>query len=398
MDFNWSLLLIPIIAALVGWGTNYLALKMTFYPLEFRGWFVFGWQGVIPAKAPKLAKNVMELITGRLMDVEELFAQLDPKLIAKEMEPVMERLARDSVDKAMKKQIPFAWKIITNRKKEEIYENALSKLPDLVEDIFRHLKENAKEIFNIEALIEEELLKDKALLNRVFLKCGEKEFRFIERSGIYFGFLFGCIQMLIWNSFAYWWILPLGGLIVGFVTNWLALQLIFRPLKPYKIGSFTLQGLFIKRQAEVSEVYAKIFTEEILSTESIFDHMLRNNGAERLIDLTQEHLKEGFDGMTSNSDRIMFKLLTGSEKYFKIRDLIISDIVEVLPNSVRVLFGGNALRIDIKSSLEQNMKALSAEEFEGALHPIFQEEEWILIFIGAALGTLAGALQLLFLI
>ena len=28
---------IPIIAALIGWSTNWLALKMTFYPLEFWG-------------------------------------------------------------------------------------------------------------------------------------------------------------------------------------------------------------------------------------------------------------------------------------------------------------------------------------------------------------------------
>ena len=55
---NYAILLIPFISAIIGWGTNILAIKMTFYPLEFIGfqfgvkpigWSGFppiGWQGV----------------------------------------------------------------------------------------------------------------------------------------------------------------------------------------------------------------------------------------------------------------------------------------------------------------------------------------------------------------
>ena len=33
----WQYLSIPVIAALIGWSTNWLAIKMTFYPLEVLG-------------------------------------------------------------------------------------------------------------------------------------------------------------------------------------------------------------------------------------------------------------------------------------------------------------------------------------------------------------------------
>ncbi|MFB6350777.1 MAG: hypothetical protein ABEK29_03175, partial [Bradymonadaceae bacterium] len=55
-------LTIPFLAALVGWATNVIALKMTFYPLEFVGlppWF--GWQGIIPSKARKMANKAVDL-------------------------------------------------------------------------------------------------------------------------------------------------------------------------------------------------------------------------------------------------------------------------------------------------------------------------------------------------
>mgnify|MGYP007000240031 len=48
----WQYLSIPVIAALIGWSTNWLAIKMTFYPLEFIGKPpLLGWQGIIPSKA-----------------------------------------------------------------------------------------------------------------------------------------------------------------------------------------------------------------------------------------------------------------------------------------------------------------------------------------------------------
>ena len=40
--FNWYMLSIPVVAGIIGWGTNILALKMTFYPYNFIG---IRWKG-----------------------------------------------------------------------------------------------------------------------------------------------------------------------------------------------------------------------------------------------------------------------------------------------------------------------------------------------------------------
>ena len=63
----WQYLSIPVIAALIGWTTNWLAIKMTFYPLEFVGKPpLLGWQGIIPSKARKMAAISVDLLTQRL--------------------------------------------------------------------------------------------------------------------------------------------------------------------------------------------------------------------------------------------------------------------------------------------------------------------------------------------
>jgi len=39
------------------------------------------------------------------------------------------------------------------------------------------------------------------------------------------------------------------------------------------------------------------------------------------------------------------------------------------------------------------MQQLTEEEFEGVLRPAFQQDEWILITVGAILGFLVGEMQ-----
>ena len=45
---------------------------------------------------------------------------------------------------------------------------------------------------------------------------------------------------------------------MGYVTNWLALKLIFNPTHPHKVGPFTFQGVFLKRQYEASDRMAEL--------------------------------------------------------------------------------------------------------------------------------------------
>ena len=71
MDFVFNsatlgLLSIPLISALVGWCTNFLALRMMFYPIEFVGINpIWGWQGLIPAKRQDMAEVAGEVVWGK---------------------------------------------------------------------------------------------------------------------------------------------------------------------------------------------------------------------------------------------------------------------------------------------------------------------------------------------
>ena len=89
-------LTIPVIAGLLNWATNQLAVKMMFYPLRFRGFNRFfglkskiGWVGIVPGKAKTMANSIVDDVILRLIDLRTVFARLPPEKIAAALEPVV---------------------------------------------------------------------------------------------------------------------------------------------------------------------------------------------------------------------------------------------------------------------------------------------------------------------
>ena len=48
--------------------------------------------------------------------------------------------------------------------------------------------------------------------------------------------------MLIWLLYERAWTRAVGGAVVGYLTNWLALKLIFEPVEPTRFGPWVVQG------------------------------------------------------------------------------------------------------------------------------------------------------------
>ncbi len=387
---------IPFTSAFVGWITNVIAIKMTFYPLEFIGIPPFlGWQGIIPSKAIKMSSISVDLWTSKLVNVKELFEQIDPKQVAREMRPEFDRISKEIMDEIMEEQAPDAWNKIPAPVKKVIYARISRDMPEIVTEIMTDIKENIEEVFDIKEMVIKRLTTDKELLNDMFLQCGREEFKFIERSGFYFGFVFGIIQMLVWYFFPIYWILPLFGLLVGYATNWLALKLIFQPVEPIRIFGVKYQGLFIKRQNEVSDEYARMLAYEIFTFDRIFAAIVNGPTKDKFINLVAEHANKAIDDAVGIS-RPIIKLVAGKRNFERMKNIVVEKTIQELPKSVKPVFPYAEEAMDLETIFSSRMKALSPRDFVGFLRPVFQEDELKLIIVGAVLGMLAGLGQLFF--
>ena len=243
---------IPIVAGLLNWATNRLAILMMFYPLRFRGigWRRvgrIGWQGIVPNKARSMANRIVDDVMLRLIDLRTVFARLPPERIAEKLEPVVvsvaDGLARDLVKRK-------GWGGVANGVIDaDVFQTTLRERGrSLVADFVRDVQVDPAAVFDLRSVVVEGLTSDPRALVNLFERCGERDLRFVVNSGLVLGGLLGVGQMLLWIAWSPWWSLALTGALVGMVTDQLALKLIFEPVEPRKIGPFVLQGLFLKRQ------------------------------------------------------------------------------------------------------------------------------------------------------
>ena len=383
---------IPIVSALVGWITNIVAIRMTFYPINYVGIRPFGWQGIIPSKARKMAETAVDLWTTKLLDIGTQFSKIKPEKVAEEMAPAINHLSKQIIDEVMEAKLPKIWINAPENLKTNVYDQVTRHLPHIVEEMMREVKGNVSDMLDLKYLAVSSLTQNKVLLNQMFLQCGESEFRFIKKSGLYFGFLFGLIQMVVWYFLPHWWILPLFGILVGYFTNFLALKLIFRPINPIKIGSIHIQGMFMKRQLEVSIEYSKIVASKIITIENIFEYIIRGPGSERLKKIVEKQIEKTINE-TAGILKSLVEISTGSQLFLHIRNIACFRFMQELPMNIRHVFGYAENALDLEHILREKMIGLPPIEFESFLRPVFQEDEKTLIFIGAVLGGLAGVAQ-----
>ena len=398
-------LIIPCIAALVGWFTNWLAVQMIFYPIQYWGiplyrrpevpLGVIGWQGIVPCKTKTMSLAMCDMVTTQLLTVKEAFSRLNPHRVANLLAPQVPALGMEVINDitAATKLPNFFTKVIPSIpsmvyggldsvQQSILQHNTKQFLIDLVKDMQR----NIDSIFSLDSCVVSQMVQDRAKLGELFRKCGQKELDFLTNSGLWFGFLLGIIQMIVALFWDNPWSLSIGGLIVGLATNWLALKWIFEPVNPTKFGPFVLQGQFLRRQVEVSREFSKFFATKILSSPRLWTSMLTDpTTAPAFHTLFGKHFAKYCNKISQG----LFRYSPEPETM----DLLTRSAIEKLPNHLHVIHDYVDKTLGLEHTLRVKMEKMTSERFERVLHPIFEEDELTLILAGAVLGFIAGLIQ-----
>ncbi|CAM9108259.1 unnamed protein product [Ectocarpus fasciculatus] len=362
-------LTIPVTAAGVGLVTNYIGVSMLFYPIHYTGLSIkrwpeqpfglFGWQGVVPCKRFAMCNIMVDVTLNKLLKVSEVFEPLEPKAMA------------NALQKSIQSALLGGWLPlpVVNQCLQRVAAEVVNKIESLVD---------------LGDIVVTGMTTDPAILGRFFQRVGKNELEFLVHSGTYFGFVLGLVQMGVWILFPKYWTLPISGAVVGFITNWIAIKMIFEPVKPYYIGPLKVHGMFLRRQKEVSAEFSEYLANNLLTSEQMWKVILEGQNAKDFETIIRQQLPFLTSGMVQTILRTLKeKLIADTVKIEKPGDTTIaeSEVVEVLCRDHEL-----HRYIDDKIALEklliQRMGLLSPAEFERLLHPIFEEDELTLIAAG----------------
>lgn len=392
---NWYIYLsMPLVAAVIGYFTKIVAIEMMFRPLEFRGIPPYlGWQGIVPRRAARMASIVCDTMTEKLISPEEIFDRLDAERVAKEIEkPLLDNIETITRQVATQFQ-PGLWESIPESVRRIVIGRVQKQAPVIVEHMMAAIKDDIDGVFDLKDMIVTNLVKDKALLNRIFKEAGHKEFAFIRYSGIYFGAIIGLLQAVAWALLKLPIIMPIAGGLTGWFTDWLALKMIFNPKRPTRyLGLFVWQGLFLKRHKEVAAAYGELIAKEIITPHNIIEAVLTGPMSDKLFVMVQKEVQVVLDSQAGLVKPLLV-FSVGSTRYQEMKRIVSAQVMAALPETMAYMEDYAEDAMDIRNVLVTKMQELSPEEFEEILRPAFSQDEWILITVGAVLGFAVGELQ-----
>lgn len=390
-DF-WGVVTIPAIAALVTWVHVWMAMKLVFHPVNFVGIPPYlGWQGVVPRRAGKIAGVLVDKTLSKLGSIESIFHDMEPEKIAGHLSKSVKDRIEEMTDEIMMERNPVLWENLPLVVKRRVYTRVRKGIPEAMDILLETMTKEIHTLIDVRVMAVKLIEGDRSLLVRILLATGQRELAFIVNVSFFIGLFFGILQMGLWLVWPVEWTLPIFAAVLGMATNWLALNMVFRPLNPTRIGPFTFQGLFLRRQNEVADSFASFVSRELLTVGNIMREVLTGPNAGRTHLLIKRALSPMVDSVPV---RTAVQLTLGPTAYAGLRGSLANRAVLYSLEPLSDLAFNRDRAVVLEKIFSERIRAFSPDEFQDLLRPAFQEDEWMFVVLGAVTGLIAGTVQL----
>jgi uncharacterized membrane protein YheB (UPF0754 family) len=393
---NWIIYAtMPLIAAFIGYATKLVALQMMYRPLEFRGIGLFGWQGLVPRRAGKVAATTMELLTENLLKPEELLDKIDAEEAVEALRAPLTQ-AIDVVVRDLAEQLrPGLWDSLPEAGRQALKSRVHREAPKIVDNIVTEMRADLSQFLDLQFLAVTILVKNKEQLNNLIKSVASDAMTFVRRSGVVFGFAIGFVQLACWAYFHNPWLMPAFGFFVGFVSDYVAINMLFRPLEQKKaLGIFPFQGVLHARRDKITRGYAAILAKDIFAPEVIFEAILNGPTADRLYSAIEREVSRTIDAQSGVAQPLV-RLAVGTQRYQAAKETIVARVIEMVPETISQAHDYAAQTFDVENLIIDKMSQLTDEQYESIMRPVFKDDEWLMISVGAILGGFVGEIQVL---
>jgi len=179
---------------------------------------------------------------------------------------------------------------------------------------------------------------------------------------------------------------------IGWITNFIAIKMLFHPRRPVQIGSLTVQGIFPKRQKALAMNLAAVIEGELLSHDDIQGAMHRPEFAAKLKDKIQEGFAEFLSKRLGVLNPMIAMFLDGA-MLDKIRGLLDKELDRIVPGLLDTAAGELKNSLDLRKLIQEKIENLSMERLEALLMSIMAREFRFIEVVGAVLGATIGLVQ-----
>lgn len=193
----WSIILIPCLSGLIGWGTNLLAITMLFRPRRARRLLFLRVHGLLPRRQPEIAHSIAEIVSGELLSQKDVAAFLKESAASKHLaDIILDRLDK-RLGEMLGKIVPL-FAVLSSDMRGKLREALSEVLEPVLARFLDTAAENFEDLVDFHQIVEDKVNGfDLGTLENLVHRVAHNELRAIEILGGVIGFLIGCVQILV---------------------------------------------------------------------------------------------------------------------------------------------------------------------------------------------------------
>lgn len=192
------------------------------------------------------------------------------------------------------------------------------------------------------------------------------------------------------------YVIPFISAVIGYVTNYIAIKMLFYPRRPINLRLFTIQGIFPKRKTLLARRMAKLVAEELLSMDQLKEEIDRQATQGEIREAIEEEVEKYLKEKISSLNPLISTFINDN-RMLQLRDKICREIESFIPKITRQFF--NRLdTVDLENMVFEQVASFTSDKLENMMMSVIQDELKFIEWAGAFLGFTIGLIQVLLLL
>lgn len=182
------------------------------------------------------------------------------------------------------------------------------------------------------------------------------------------------------------------GAMIGWVTNYVAIKMLFRPYKEINFGLFKIQGLIPKRKHEIAISIADTVQKELISLNDVTNSLDGEELEKRMGDMIDKILDEKLEGELIKKFP-MLAMFMSEDMLRKIKNMIKTSILENKDTIIEMFSNYLEEKVNFREIIIKNVDGFSLEKLEDITYSLAKKELKHIEVVGAILGGIIGFFQ-----
>jgi uncharacterized membrane protein YheB (UPF0754 family) len=180
---------------------------------------------------------------------------------------------------------------------------------------------------------------------------------------------------------------------IGWITNWVAIKMLFHPKQPVSVLGFKIQGIFPKRQAQFAAKLGKLVSTELLSFEEIQSAITHPDNLKGLMPKLENAIDHFLKNKLSET-MPMISMFIGDKTIEKLKTVFTDEIQALFPDLINQYVSSMKNNLDLEKIVTEKVTNFSSDKLESILYQVMEKEFKFIEILGGILGFLIGLIQI----